>query len=100
MNILNIYTKAWDPFIVDLIAPNLKEKLGKPAKSTEFKFITKYWCKKYGFSPQCQIYPFSGDNPCSLIGLGLNKSGDIGISLGTRFVFTFTNLIMRLSKKK
>lgn len=83
MNILNIYTKAWDPFIADAIAPNLKEKLGKPAKPTDFKFIAKYWCKKYGFSPQCQIYPFSGDNPCSLIGLGLNKSGDIGISLGT-----------------
>ncbi len=87
MNILNIHTHKWDPHILDIIAPNLKEKLSRPAMANEkFRFIARYWCKKYGFSPQCQIFLFSGDNPCSLVGLGLNKSGDIGISLGTRYI--------------
>ena len=85
MNMLNIHTLHWDPHLLNVIAPGLEEKLGKAAQPNEkFKFISKYWCKKYGFSPECQIHIFSGDNPCSLIGLNLNKSGDIGISLGTR----------------
>lgn len=84
MNMLNINTLKWDTELLNVIAPGLEQKLGEPAKKDEeFRFISKYWCKKYGFSPECQIHIFSGDNPCSLIGLGLNKAGDIGISLGT-----------------
>jgi xylulokinase len=45
--------------------------------------ISTYWCKKFGFSAECEIFAFSGDNPCSLIGLDLNKPGELGISLGT-----------------
>ncbi len=85
MNILNIHTHDWDPHILEIIAPNLKQKLGRLARENEkFRFIASYWCKKYGISPECHVFTFSGDNPCSLVGLGLNKSGDVGISLGTR----------------
>ena len=85
MNILDIKSHSWDSQIVQSIAPNLNEKLGQVALIDEkFAHISQYWSKKYGFSTECQIHIFSGDNPCSLVGLGLNKPGDIGISLGTR----------------
>jgi len=29
------------------------------------------------------VIPFSGDNPCTLAGIGLSQAGDVGISLGT-----------------
>jgi len=45
--------------------------------------ISNYFSKRYGFDPRCTILPFSGDNPCSLIGLGLVESGRVGLSLGT-----------------
>lgn len=47
---------------------------------------------KYGFSSNCYIVCGSGDNPCSLVGLRMNRPGDIGISLGTsNTVFALMN---------
>jgi xylulokinase len=39
--------------------------------------------KKYGFHPNAKVLVWSGDNPCSVIGLGLIKEGTVAISLGT-----------------
>lgn len=48
--------------------------------------------RKYGFSSNCSIVCGSGDNPCSLVGLRMNRPGDIGISLGTsNTVFALMN---------
>ena len=44
--------------------------------------LAPYWQRKYGFGPACLI-PWSGDNPSSLVGLGLITPGALGISLGT-----------------
>ena len=38
---------------------------------------------RYGFSSSCEVISWSGDNPCSLAGLGLQQVGDIAVSLGT-----------------
>ena len=47
---------------------------------------------KYGFSSNCSIVCGSGDNPCSLVGLRMNRPGDIAISLGTsNTVFALMN---------
>jgi len=45
--------------------------------------IHAFWTRRHGFSPECQILPFSGDNPNSLIGLGLVQPGQVALSLGT-----------------
>ena len=45
--------------------------------------IHSYFVKKYGFTNDCIVLPFSGDNPCSLIGLGLVNPGQAALSLGT-----------------
>jgi xylulokinase len=39
--------------------------------------------QRYGFSANCAVLPFSGDNPSSLIGLGLVSPGKVALSLGT-----------------
>jgi xylulokinase len=94
MNILDIHTFKWSETILNTIAPDLKQKLGEPIKSSaKIGFISSYWQIKHGFSSACQIYAFSGDNPCSLVGLDLNKLGDVAISLGTSDVlFAVTDL--------
>ena len=84
MNILDIHKNKWNQNILDIIAPSLREKLGEPVSSnTKIGTIASYWCRKYGFNSDCEIYAFSGDNLMSVVGLELEKPGDIGITLGT-----------------
>ncbi|KAF4322777.1 hypothetical protein BBO99_00001420 [Phytophthora kernoviae] len=45
--------------------------------------IHTYFQKKYDFAADCKVIPFSGDNPCTLAGIGLSQPGDVGVSLGT-----------------
>ena len=61
MNLLDISSFKWNQHILDLIAPNLKEKLGEPWPADSFvACISSYWQIKYGFSSKCEIYTFSG----------------------------------------
>eukprot|EP00439_Symbiodinium_sp_Y106_P014607 s1274_g2.t1 len=45
--------------------------------------VAPYFVKRYGFSPTCLVVAWSGDNPCSLAGLGLQAPGDVAVSMGT-----------------
>ncbi|KAL2632499.1 hypothetical protein R1flu_003978 [Riccia fluitans] len=45
--------------------------------------INSYFTSRYHFNPEYAIVNWSGDNPCSLAGLAIEKPGDLGISLGT-----------------
>jgi xylulokinase len=49
--------------------------------------IGSYFVKKYGFSDSCQVCPFTGDNPASLVGMGATTPGQVVISLGTSDTF-------------
>ncbi|ETO34426.1 hypothetical protein RFI_02668 [Reticulomyxa filosa] len=66
-------------------ASQIKSKLGeKPVKSFEcVGCISPYFVGKYGFSKACNVTVFSGDNCCSLVGLGVFECGDVCVSLGT-----------------
>jgi xylulokinase len=46
-----------------------------------------YFVKKYGLNPAAQALVWSGDNPCSAIGLGLIREGVVAISLGTSYTY-------------
>jgi len=83
MNLLNITNKQWVPQLMDLVGDNLEAKLGTPI-STESVVgtVSKYMQERYGFQEQCIVGAFTGDNPSSLAGLGMQE-GDIGYSLGT-----------------
>lgn len=77
----------WSSKLLDAFrdaAPGLADKLQQPVPShTSFGRIAPYFCARYGFSTDCSVIAWSGDNPCSLAGLGLQAEGDVAVSLGT-----------------
>jgi xylulokinase len=44
--------------------------------------LSPYWQARYGLPP-ANVIAWSGDNPCSLVGVGLVREGRLAISLGT-----------------
>ena len=88
MNLMNITTKEWDQQALNATAPNLKAKLPLLIPSnTIIGDISQYFVQKYGFSEKTKICAFSGDNPNSLIGVGITSKGKAAISLGTSDTF-------------
>lgn len=84
MNLLDIRQKTWHPTALQVCGDHLREKLS-PAIDPGLPVgaIADYFVKRYGFSKTCQVLPWCGDNPSSLIGLGLVEPGMTAISLGT-----------------
>ena len=88
MNLMDIRRKAWLPAALKATAPKLSSKL--PPLAEPWKVIGRvspYFAKKYGLNPAAQALVWSGDNPCSAIGLGLIHEGRIAVSLGTSYTF-------------
>lgn len=84
MNLMDIRTRTWSKKALDCTAPGLASKLGVPVLSHKVAGpVHGYFVGKYGFSRNCQVFVFSGDNPNSLAGLRLQKPGDLALSLGT-----------------
>lgn len=69
---------------MDACAPNLSDKIGQPVASHRvLGTIDSYFHHRFGFSKSCEVVAWSGDNPNSIAGLGIEDPGDIGVSLGT-----------------
>ena len=84
MNLMDLRQKCWAPSILDVSPPQLANKLGRLSPAHEVAGrIHAYYVQRYGFSSDCLVINFSGDNPNSLAGLQLQEAGDIAISLGT-----------------
>ncbi|HAO98534.1 MAG TPA: hypothetical protein DCQ83_00660, partial [Fibrobacteres bacterium] len=84
MNLMDVAKRAWNPKALEATAPNLASKLVPIQESDSISGkISAYFVARFGFSPSCVILPGTGDNPASLVGLGLVSGGAIGISLGT-----------------
>lgn len=84
MNLMNLADLDWDQDLLSATAESLAEKL-PPCAPSDSKSgpINHYFVEKYGFSPTCETIIWSGDNPCSLIGMGAASPGKVVISLGT-----------------
>ncbi|XP_055985369.1 xylulose kinase isoform X1 [Sorex fumeus] len=83
MNLLQIQEKVWSSTCLRACAPHLEEKLGAPVPSCSIVgAVSAYYVRRYGFSPDCKVVAFTGDNPASLAGMRLEE-GDIAVSLGT-----------------
>ena len=84
MNLMDIRDKKWHPALLDATAPGLEKRLPclKPS-DTVLGPVSNYFAEKYGLSPAAQVVIWSGDNPNSLIGLGLISRDKAAISLGT-----------------
>ena len=83
MNLMDLATNEWWPPAVEASAPGLAAKLPPISpSSTIVGTLSAYWQRRHGLPPS-RIVAWSGDNPCSLIGTGLVREGNIAISLGT-----------------
>lgn len=84
MNLMDVRKRDWSRAALEYTAPGLAAKLGPIVPGHEtVGTLHAYYVRKYGFSPQCPVVAFSGDNPNSLAGLRLQRAGDVAISLGT-----------------
>jgi xylulokinase len=82
-NLMELATARWWPLALDATAPGLAVKLPPIAPSwTVAGPLSRYWQVRYGLPP-ARVVVWSGDNPCSLIGVGLVKEGRVAVSLGT-----------------
>lgn len=83
MNLMDLVTRSWWPRALDATAPDLAQRLPVVRPSwTSVGTLAPYWRDRYGL-PAARVIVWSGDNPCSLIGTGLVREGQLGISLGT-----------------
>jgi xylulokinase len=84
MNLMSLQAVDWDAKCLEATAPGLADKLPPVASSsTKVGEIAAMFCERYGFSPGTAIVTWSGDNPCSLVGMGASAPGTAVISLGT-----------------
>lgn len=84
MNLMSIKTKQWEDGALEATAPNLKEKVPSLTDpSTIIGKLSSYFVEKFDFNPEAKLIVWSGDNPNSLIGVGLIEKGKVAISLGT-----------------
>lgn len=83
MNLMDLGACQWWQPAVDSTATGLAAKLPPitPA-SAVVGTLSPYWQQRFGLPP-ARIIAWSGDNPCSLIGVGLVREGRLAISLGT-----------------
>ena len=83
-NLMEIRARRWSSEAIAATAPGLSARLLPIAASERpVGAISPRFTGRYGFAPGCQVLPFSGDNPSSLIGLGLVEPGQVALSLGT-----------------
>jgi xylulokinase len=88
MNLMDIRNKIWDTEALKATAPSLKLKLPPLAPSGHaIGKASAYFVNKYGLNPEALATVWTGDNPASVIGLGLIKPGQVAISLGTSDTF-------------
>lgn len=93
MNLWNIRKGAWDEKLVDLAsgkfgAEDLKTKLGFVPEDGGLALggVSRYFIERYGFSPECTVFPSTGDNPATILALPLREM-DVMVSLGTSTTF-------------
>jgi len=88
MNLMDIKKKTWHGDAVAATADGLSAKLPPLAESWKVVGpVSAYFVRKYGLNKDAQALVWSGDNPCSLVGLGLMEEGMIAISLGTSYTY-------------
>jgi len=94
MNLFDMSRQTFSEPLLELAAGskrdaiNLRKKLGEPCLKGEAILgpVSPYFVDRHGFHPDCQITPFTGDNPGTILALPLRPLDAI-VSLGTSTTF-------------
>lgn len=88
-NLADVRSGAWCEAAVAAAAPGLMAKLPQlRVKDEGVGRASPYLVQRFGFRPEAEVVIGSGDNPCSLVGLGLIGLADVrAVSLGTSDTF-------------
>jgi xylulokinase len=93
MNLWDIKSGTWSDPLLKLAAGSsgvdeLKRKLGDVREDGGGSLgpISNYFINRYGFEKHCQVAPFTGDNPATILALPLRPMDAI-VSLGTSTTF-------------
>lgn len=93
MDLWDIPANGWSEPLLELTAgqdgvAELRSKLGDVRRDGggSMGCISDYFVSKYGFSATCEIAPFTGDNPATILALPLRPLDAI-VSLGTSTTF-------------
>ena len=93
MNLWDVPNNTWNEPLLELTAgkdgaAELRQKLGDVRQDGggSMGSIAGYFVDKHGFSPECQVAPFTGDNPATILALPLRPLDAI-VSLGTSTTF-------------
>ena len=82
MNLMDLRSKQWSTAALDATAPALERRLPPIEESSAVVgTIAPFW-RRHGFA-EAKVIAWTGDNPSSLVGLGLTRVGEIAVSLGT-----------------
>jgi xylulokinase len=101
MNLWDMQKQQYSPELLRLAAGGseddsreLRRKLGEPQMDggASMGAISGYFVSRYGFSPDCQVAPFTGDNPATILALPL-RPGDAMVSLGTSTTFLMNTTV-------
>ena len=91
-NLWDINAGNWNHKLMSLAsndnASDLAAKLGNVPEDGGANLgpVSSYFVRRYGFSPNCRVVPFTGDNPSTILALPL-RPGDAMVSLGTSTTF-------------
>ncbi|MFC5049894.1 xylulokinase [Rubritalea spongiae] len=86
MNLMHIKDRCWDQKMADITADHTIERLPALAPTTDIcGTISPYFSEKYGINPAAKCAHWTGDNPASLVGMGVVHAGNWVISLGTSY---------------
>jgi len=84
MNLLDIRRREWSEAAKAATAPGLGRRL--PPTCAPWAVvgpIASYFASRYGLPASAQVVAGSGDNPSSLVGVGVREPGEAVLSLGT-----------------
>ena len=84
MNLLDIRRREWSRAAMAATAKGLGRRLPPTcAPWTVVGPVAPYFVSRYGLPASVQVVAGSGDNPCSLVGVGVREPGEAVLSLGT-----------------
>ncbi len=84
MNLLDIRRREWSETAMAATAKGLDGRLPPTcAPWTAVGPVAPYFVSRYGLPASARVVAGSGDNPCSLVGVGVREPGEAVLSLGT-----------------